>query len=85
MSKENGLKPREGCAWTEDRCEQFRKLEQLLHSVSMLNHSTNFLDNVQECIEISGHLRKWDMGYQSFTHFLAEQIIEDRFPKGGAE
>jgi hypothetical protein len=86
MSKENGLTPREDCAWTEERCEQFRNLERLLNSVSMLNHSTNFLGNAQQCIEIADHLRKWDMDLPapSFMDFLRDQIIEDRFPKGGA-
>jgi hypothetical protein len=83
MSKENVRKPRDGCAWTDARCEQFKNLESLLNAVSMLNHSTNFIGNVQRCIELADHLRKWDMDLPSpsFIDFLRGQIIEDRFPK----
>jgi hypothetical protein len=77
--------PREGCAWTDERCEQFKTLERLLNAVSLLNHGSNFLGAAQECIALANQLRKWDMesGAPSFVHFLQDQIIEDRFPKGG--
>jgi len=77
--------PREGCAWTDERCEQFEKLERLVNVASLLNHSSNFLGHAQECIDLAGDLRKWDIeaGGPSFLGFLRDQIIEDRFPKGG--
>ena len=80
-------KPREGCAWTDDRCGQFRKLERLLNATSLLNHGSNFLGNVQECIELADELRRWEMETPSpsFVHFLHDQIVEDRFPKGGTQ
>jgi len=79
--------PREGCEWTDARCDQFGKLERLVNSVSMLNRTTNFLGEAQECIALSDQLRKWDMEAiePSFMDFLRDQIIEDRFPKGGAQ
>lgn len=73
--------PREGCAWDDIRVEQFKKLERLVNSVSLLNHGSNFLGNVQQCIELADDLRRWDMeGLQSsFMQFMTDQIIEDRF------
>ena len=79
--------PREGCAWTDERCEQFKKLDRLLSAVSMLNHSTNFIGHVQECIDLADELRRWDLDglLVGFVDFLRDQIIEDRFPKGGTQ
>jgi len=76
-------KPREGCAWTNARVEQFKVLERLINSVSLLNHGSNFLGNTQECINLANQLRKWDLGEMeaSFMQFMSEQIIEDRFGK----
>ena len=75
--------PREGCAWTGERCAQFEKLERLLNSVSLLNHGSNFLGHVAECIELADELRRWDMETlsPSFVHFLHDQAIADRFPE----
>jgi hypothetical protein len=74
-------KPREGCEWTDARCEQFKVLERLVNSVSLLNHSTNFLGHAQECIALADQLRKWDMDAleSSFMEFVRQQIIKDRF------
>ncbi|MFM7011959.1 MAG: hypothetical protein ACKO0Z_21960 [Betaproteobacteria bacterium] len=74
-------KPREGCAWDESRVAQFKKLEQLVNSVSLLNHGSNFIGHVQECIELADDLRKWDMEglNSSFMQFMIDQIIKDRF------
>lgn len=76
--------PREGCAWTDERCAQFKTLERLLNAVSMLNHGSNFLGHVSECIDLADKLRRRDMDApsSSFVQFLHDQIIEDRFPKG---
>jgi hypothetical protein len=76
-------KPREGCAWTEERVGQFKTLERLLSAVSLLNHGSNFLGATQECIALANQLRKWDMwsGKPSFVHFLEDEIIKDRFPE----
>jgi hypothetical protein len=76
--------PREGCVWTDERCKQFDKLEQLVNVASMLNHSSPFLGRAQDCIDLAEELRKWDLDNRkpSFLSFLREQIIEDRFPKG---
>jgi len=73
--------PREGCAWTDARCAQFEKLERLLNSVSLLNHGSNFLGHVAECIELADELRRWDVETPSpsFVAFLREQAIADRF------
>jgi hypothetical protein len=75
--------PREGCAWTEERCEQFKTLERLLNAVSLLNHGSNFLGATQECIALANALRRWDVDglSSSFVHFLQDQIIKDRFPE----
>lgn len=74
-------KPREGCEWTDARCEQFKLLERLINSVSLLNHSTNFLGHAQDCIELADQLRKWDIDNleSSFIEFMRQQIIKDRF------
>lgn len=73
--------PRDGCKWDESRLEQFKKLERLVNTVSLLNHGSNFLGNMKECIDLAEDLRKWDMeGLQSsFMQFMADQIIADRF------
>jgi hypothetical protein len=77
------LKPREGCAWTDARVEQFETLRTLLNSVGMLNSGSNFLGNARSCIDLANKLRVWsdDWGTASFISFLHEQIIEDRFGK----
>jgi hypothetical protein len=74
--------PREGCDWTGERCEQLVTLIRLLNSVSLLNHSTNFIGNVQRCIELADELRSWKMDAPSagFLDFLRDQAIKDRFP-----
>ena len=74
-------KPREGCAWTEERVKQFETLERLLGAVSELNHSTDFIGNVEECIELADQLLGFGLTRLSFTSFLEDQIIKDRFPE----
>jgi hypothetical protein len=73
--------PRDDCSWDDSRVEQFKKLERLVNGVSLLNHGSNFIGHVQECIELADELRKWDMeGLQSsFMQFMTDQIIKDRF------
>jgi len=73
--------PREGCSWTDERCAQFEKFERLLNSVSLLNHGSNFLGHVAECIDLANELRKWDMETPSFVVFLSDQAISDRWPQ----
>ena len=75
--------PREGCAWTEERVKQFETLERLLGAVSELNHSTDFIGNVKECIELADQLleRDFDSSPPNFTSFLEDQIIKDRSPE----
>ncbi len=74
-------RPRDGCKWTDARCEQFKVLERLVNSASLLNNTTNFLGHAQECIEMAKQLQKWDMDKMesSFMEFMRQQILEDRF------
>ena len=81
--------PREGCAWTDERCAQFETFERLLNAVSMLNHGSNFLGHVSECIDLADELRRWDMETPSpsFVVFLHDQALADRFQEehGGTQ
>ena len=76
--------PREGCAWTDARVDQFKTLELLISTLSALDNGSNFIRNLQNCIAAAKQLEKWDFGSDntSFLQFLRTQIIEDRFGEG---
>jgi hypothetical protein len=71
--------------WTNERAEELRELEHLLHEIQAINRGSHVIERLQRCIELADKLDKTDIGrrHQSFVAFLRDLCIEDRSSAAG--
>jgi len=69
--------------WTEDRVEEFKKLEELIGTTSLLNNGNMFLERTTKAIQLAKELQENDLrnGRVGFLSFLRDIIIADRQTK----
>ncbi len=72
--------PRPDADWSDARCAELEILGDMVNRLKALNHGSNFLANLQACIDDAEKLSAWDFGGdKSFINFLRDQAIKDRF------